>query len=123
MTHLFMVFAPCGTLFPIDMLRLDRCWPATNKSAGNVETALRPLNERRTMQRPEFMRIHLEGLQAPSVELWNRFGWAVDFHHDPVKHPIVEMGPLIQDNQSSPDDPEFDETPGTKAVFYGDAAA
>lgn len=49
--------------FPLDMLRYDLCWPASEADATmiNMGTGLRP--------------VRLKGLKSPTVARWASFGW------------------------------------------------
>ena len=61
-------------LFPFDMLRYDRCWPATEKDA----LALGTKNFHLTTE--EFFdprRVHLVGLRAPTYDKWMSFATSV----------------------------------------------
>jgi hypothetical protein len=52
--------------FPFDMLRYDKCWPAS-------EAASRLLDDLLGTQR----RVELRGLIGPTVARWRSFGWTV----------------------------------------------
>jgi len=54
---------------PFDMLRYDRCWPATEADAGILET----ISNGHASQI-----VTLKGLQMPTTHRWNSFGWAID---------------------------------------------
>lgn len=53
--------------FPLDMLRYDLCWPATEDDSRLVAHAVR------TADRP----VRLRGLKLPTVARWASFGWKV----------------------------------------------
>jgi hypothetical protein len=48
--------------FPFDMLRYDRCWPLDSGIVGLKGTR----------------EINIEGLNPPTIDRWNSFGWAVE---------------------------------------------
>jgi hypothetical protein len=55
--------------FPLDMLRYDLCWPASQSDAGLIAgTTLVGKAERR---------ITLKGLKLPTEARWVSFGWKV----------------------------------------------
>jgi hypothetical protein len=57
--------------FPIDMLRYDRCWPASegSDSAGIYYSHALGDNESRT--------VCLIGIDQPTERRWESFGWKV----------------------------------------------
>ena len=58
--------------FPIDMLRYDSCWPASeSRDSFEITASTRPRSGR--MKR----RITLLGLREPTVGRWESFGWNV----------------------------------------------
>lgn len=68
--HTFNVTGPGP--FPLDMLRYDSCWPATeardSHAIGTTFTARR--------EKGNFT-IHLTGIREPTVGRWESFGWKV----------------------------------------------
>jgi hypothetical protein len=55
--------------FPVAMLSRDRCWPRLEGEAAKVAThGATLLGERQ---------VHLQGLQAPTRDLWAAFDWEV----------------------------------------------
>lgn len=66
-------------MFPMDMLRYDRCWPSTATDASQMtwDEGELPL-ERRTIAL-EFQHMnHFD--QRPTAARWARFGWRVVEH-------------------------------------------
>ena len=59
-----------SSTFPIDMLRYDRCWPATTEDAVAIGTSLQ--RDRTRMERT----IHLVGLRPPTIGRWQSFMWS-----------------------------------------------
>lgn len=61
--------------FPLDMLRYDHAWPATQGDvtdinlSGNVRSG------------PDDRAIRIHSNKAPTVERWASFGWRVDALH------------------------------------------
>jgi hypothetical protein len=51
--------------FPVDMLRYDRCWPATDADSIAITTS----SDART--------VVLRGLKVPTLDRWRSFGWEV----------------------------------------------
>lgn len=68
MKHTYTV---SGTfIFPIDMLRYDQAWLASQADAGEVEASIGgPSSQKRT--------VRLVGCQVPNLDRWASFGWAV----------------------------------------------
>lgn len=61
-----------GADFPLDMLRSDRCWPA---SRGDVVRLTRSVQQGAAGD-PEY--ITLKSVQPPSVGRWESFLWSVE---------------------------------------------
>lgn len=58
--------------FPIDMLRYDRCWPASEGGdSAKVEASFQPRASR------EERIVALIGLDEPTEGRWASFGWKV----------------------------------------------
>lgn len=55
--------------FPVDMLRYDRAWPASEIDAGTIHASFRNV---------ERWSVSLEGLDYPTVERWRSFGCEVE---------------------------------------------
>lgn len=57
--------------FPVDMLRYDRCWPATQDAIHNmpVETY-----RRHSLEPAE---VEMCGINNPTAERWQSFGWQI----------------------------------------------
>jgi hypothetical protein len=56
-------------VFPIDMLRYDLCWPATQEDAHRIHDG--------TTQPRTPRNIKLKGLKLPTFARWRSFGWTV----------------------------------------------
>lgn len=56
--------------FPLDMLRYDRCWPATGSDANRIDTSLVP-------GVAPSRQVGLCGLIVPHIKRWQSFGWRV----------------------------------------------
>lgn len=56
--------------FPVDMLRYDRCWPATTEDAVAMSNAQR-------RARPTTARVTLVSGEPPTEGRWRSFGWTV----------------------------------------------
>jgi hypothetical protein len=54
--------------FPFDMLRYDRCWPASGEDSALLENVHRSIKKRT---------VSLEGLDNPTLERWESFGWNI----------------------------------------------
>jgi hypothetical protein len=59
-----------GTSFPIDMLRYDDCWPASERDAGLIERMIR--HEHKGIEE-----VALRGLCHPTEARWESFMWQV----------------------------------------------
>lgn len=57
-------------LFPFDMCRYDRAWPASEHDAGLVESTTRRVSE-------GTIDIAMRGLSVPTTGRWSSFGWEV----------------------------------------------
>lgn len=57
--------------FPVDMLRYDKCWPASEFMSGLI------VNTSHQTNHPDSHRIELRGLKTPTVGRWSSFGWRV----------------------------------------------
>jgi len=57
--------------FPLDMLRYDICWPASESNSRLIEASFSD------HARGDVRRIELKGLKLPTVARWASFGWAV----------------------------------------------
>jgi len=61
-------FTVTGTgQFPVDMLRYDSCWPATESDSTRLGGG--PVMEPRS--------VTVRGLRRPTVGRWKSFGWSV----------------------------------------------
>jgi hypothetical protein len=58
--------------FPVDMLRYDICWPATEGDSHQVATPEGVSEASRTSRV-----VTLKGLKAPTLARWRSFGWMV----------------------------------------------
>ncbi len=61
-SYLFTVTGE-GSNFPVDMLRYDRCWPAT------TDDAIAIVNEPRE--------VRMGSNQYPTQDRWTSFGWQI----------------------------------------------
>jgi hypothetical protein len=59
--------------FPIDMLRYDLCWPASESDSRNIDHSSAIIQRQRNHE----LRIDLKGLKPPTVARWHSFGWTV----------------------------------------------
>lgn len=79
-THEFVVKAVKGYDFPIDMLRYDRCFPAEERCAREIEMTLGYKSPRDFLG----MEVHLEKTAEkswkPTAGRWESFGWKVIDH-------------------------------------------
>jgi len=67
-----IMFVVQGTReFPFDMLRYDRCWPATQADVVNLSP--HPRNSIYREQR----KVMMNGLRTPTTARWKSFGWKV----------------------------------------------
>lgn len=69
--------------FPIDMLRYDSCYPATEHDSGVIEAAMRHDPGIKTVR----LRMAING-SRPTIERWLSFIWVVDVNS------ITEIAPL-----------------------------
>jgi hypothetical protein len=69
--HLFTYMVEGRGAFPIDMLRRDRSWPATEADATLVQ--LGSLGPRRV----RLLSYQLRKLWNPNEDRWGSFGWTV----------------------------------------------
>ena len=60
--------------FPIDMLRYDRCYPATSADATLINRLVP--HEKKMRRKPT--RVDLTGHCEPTVQRWESFLWRVD---------------------------------------------
>lgn len=60
--------------FPLDMLRYDRCWPASQDDVVRMSEAVNVGFVERTERR---FKITLHGIDEPTLERWISFGWHV----------------------------------------------
>ena len=58
--------------FPLDMLRYDLCWPASEQDSYIIGLSHSEVRSERPY------RIHLKGLKPPTVARWNSFGWEAE---------------------------------------------
>jgi hypothetical protein len=67
-----IAFAVVGSgEFPFDMLRYDKCWPASQADSGRMpDPALVGVLGRQR-------RIEMHGLVKPTAGRWRSFGWTV----------------------------------------------
>lgn len=61
--------------FPIDMLRYDACWPATQADVSTVESSF--LSVRLRGPGPRKVTVETNGARRPTRDRWASFGWAV----------------------------------------------
>lgn len=65
--------------FPIDMLRYDGCYPATENDSGEiVETMARRREEPKVMAPIKVKKITTNARWYPQTGRWESFGWRVD---------------------------------------------
>jgi len=57
--------------FPLDMLRYDLCWPASETDSRLIEAS------KRDEYRGRVRAISLKGLKYPTERRWESFGWGV----------------------------------------------
>lgn len=55
--------------FPLDMLRYDSCWPASEEDAGRIGDTFDGVGKKV---------IELAGINKPATDRWNSFLWDVD---------------------------------------------
>lgn len=71
----FWHYAVYGTgRFPMDMLRYDQCWPATESDSYLVQQEATSAPDD-YLTRPRVVRIN--GISAPTVARWKSHGWRV----------------------------------------------
>jgi hypothetical protein len=72
--------------FPIDMLRHDRCCPATEKDAAEIE---RQSGERQV----QLLRFSGAGKSGPAAGRWKSFGWEIVsvFFHDGTEETVPHV--------------------------------
>lgn len=58
--------------FPIDMLRLTQCWPATSLDSDRIYNSHHELRPGETLRN-----IRLQSWLTPSELLWQRMGWSI----------------------------------------------
>jgi len=58
--------------FPLDMLRYDRCWPAAETESGRIAPNWSSPEDYKTERA-----IQMKGLNVPTKDRWNSFGWVV----------------------------------------------
>jgi len=58
-------------VFPYDMLRYDRCWPATEDMSAKLSWD--PRSVRAVQQRA----VTMKGTRLPTIGRWHSFGWHV----------------------------------------------
>ena len=64
--------------FPIDMLRKDRCWPASESDSVKLQCAARSVVDfMETYVADDEPCIVLHGLEYPTAARWESFGWAL----------------------------------------------
>lgn len=66
------------TVFPIDMLRYDSCYPETTKDAENVVKSFNP--EDRTMKSVALVCVTTNRHWRPAADRWRAAGWMVRRH-------------------------------------------
>lgn len=62
-------------IFPFDLLRRDRCWPATAEDARLI--GLHPASGDTDAQRTRYVRLETARASAPSRTRWRQRGWPV----------------------------------------------
>jgi hypothetical protein len=63
------------TTFPLDMLRLDICYPKTEEDSAKMERSFQPRNF-------EELEVTMLSNKMPTSERWKSFGWRVNgVHH------------------------------------------
>lgn len=68
-THLFSFFVEGGGVFPIDMLRYDSAWPASERDSYLIAESLEQGVGRRTIE------LNTVSQTAPTFGRWESFGW------------------------------------------------
>lgn len=61
--------------FPLDMLRYDRCWPATASDASAI---------RRAAGAARSITLQSIGFSSPTIKRWESFGWTVTDPNNPT---------------------------------------
>jgi len=61
--------------FPIDMLRRDRCWPASAVDARSIATM--PRDDDPQTHRVRYIRLETDTPDAPDRRRWAAMGWRV----------------------------------------------
>lgn len=69
----FIVSAPRGTRFPVDMLRYDSCWPKLQEDANVIQWAIAGERDEGII----VITLETVGTGAPTVERWRSFGWSI----------------------------------------------
>jgi len=62
-----------NSLFPMDMLRYDRCYPKTGEDATALDFRMR--SNQRTVT---LVFVGLHAYEQPTVDRWKSFGWTVE---------------------------------------------
>lgn len=71
-------FTVVGTyLFPIDMLRYDASWPATEGDALNISRTFDSFSLRSKEKEVYKIRLVTNNPFSPTIGRWNSFGWSV----------------------------------------------
>jgi hypothetical protein len=63
--------------FPIDMLRYDRCCPATESDSNAINRQVKWDGEKTAKCHIELIRYSSAGKSGPNVARWASFGWKV----------------------------------------------
>lgn len=70
--RLYSYFVTGRGIFPFDMMRYDRCWPATGEDAAKLEW------EHINAERGRSLRsIRILSYKEPTVDRWSSFTWSV----------------------------------------------
>jgi hypothetical protein len=75
MKHLVKFTARGNGIFPVDMLRYDRCFPADSESANNI--AIVDLHLRQETRNVVLHKDVTSPKDLPTVARWNSFCWAI----------------------------------------------
>lgn len=63
--------------FPVDMLRYDGAFPATERDSSRITDTLDGYVEDRSPSEPVDLIRYVEALEGPTVGRWSSFGWEV----------------------------------------------
>lgn len=84
MTEEFSYTVTGSRAFPLDMLRRDACWPATEKDTHKIYESLnmaiiKPEQRQQVKIEPKSLtwEIAIEGINPPTVGRWENYGYKV----------------------------------------------